>query len=126
MRRRLLPALALATFVAGQLASVAHAALVRHAVCADHGEAVHVSSAEAAEVPAHRDDTDAVSGSEPAPADDHEHCSVACERRALARPGSRASIAGHGGDAPRPLRDAQVPPAIAIYRLAPKSSPPAG
>jgi hypothetical protein len=126
-RNRVVASLVLATLlVGGQLASLAHFAATPHIECSDDGELIHVSTL-AASAPAQS--TIERDPSIPDRPHRHEHCQIVSMRRApllrawkspsaVLRPCTRyvrTCIALW-----RPRR-----PAIAILRLAPKSSPPA-
>lgn len=135
-----------ATLAFAQLAPAGHDLLVRHAVCAEHGERTHADAGDpqALAAPA-RDALGAIplarpSGSLPpalrAPSvrsssdaratDEHDHCRTLVLRGRVV-PAHR-EIAVPRPDAPpaaSPERD-PAPPSIAVYRLAPKNSPPVG
>jgi hypothetical protein len=139
-------ALLVLAFVVGQVGSFVHAAFERHAVCAEHGEIVHVPhdlpehghvapgvpglrgtlglAAERAQAPR---DLDALrDGSTAGEEHAHEHCYLC--------PVSREPLApGPSGDAIAAVMPAAVPlslPAVVAtsdrprYIIAPKTSPP--
>ncbi len=117
-------ALALALAL-GQVAAAAHFALVRHATCLDHGLAVHVG-AESGH--AHHPKTSSPAWVEGDDSSDHghEHCAVAAVRRdAPAEVGAprSATLCARGPLAAMPER-AGAPGSDAVWRLAPKQSPP--
>lgn len=115
-----------AILVAGELAAFAHLAFARHVTCPEHGELLDLGDAEGT---THASSNIPTAGETPASTDTHEHHGCAL----LPRGGERASI---GGPAPRPAILDQTRPAlfacerdrrsslIALYRLAPKNSPP--
>jgi hypothetical protein len=121
-------ALALLVFASPFLGSL-HEAAVRHVACLEDGELI-----DAPAQPAHPHAE--ASGEEPSlfaerdvPVDgQHGHCAVAAQGRLQAREQSRQRLAV---STPRLLAVASVPqrqPAprsLAIYRIAPKASPPA-
>ena len=126
MRRRsaLTSAFAVVVLVLGQLAALAHEASTRHVMCAEHGEsieAVRLASADDGCQQSHWVGVDGERGG------DHADCEIS---RTL----HQASIAPHG---PLPALVVIVPakPApiaaprpvdhrFALYRIAPKTSPP--
>jgi hypothetical protein len=113
-------------YVAQQLSVVAHLALVRHAVCDEHGELVDVDVARASEASGSSKQGSQESSSHLG--HDHEHCGVLAHLRQQFNPPVFVGI---------PARVAALPdvaavlclsaPSIAIpvYCLAPKNSPPA-
>jgi len=117
-------------YVAQHLSAIAHFALVRHAVCDEHGELVDVDVAKAAAPVSEALPAPALGSLEASPhsGHEHQHCSVLAHLRPHL---SAAIFAGI------PVRVAAVPDvrivscqsspplAIPIYRLAPKNSPPA-
>jgi hypothetical protein len=114
--------------LAGQLASFAHLALVRHVTCAEHGELIEVGSAATSAAATPRDVPPAVSAAASAgAAHDHEHCLISPMRRD--RIASAASASQHAArvdsyDSIGIGRTRTVAPPIAAIVLAPKSSPP--
>jgi hypothetical protein len=126
-RNRIVVALALATIlVGGQLASLAHFASTPHIECSDDGELIHVAAVAA---PAPVQSTIDTGASVPDRPHRHEHCQIVSMRRApLLRAWKDSSVAL--GPCITYVRtcislDERRPPAVAIFRLAPKSSPPA-
>ena len=124
-RRPALPAaFAVVLLVAGQLAALAHAAETRHVVCEDHGEtleAVQLAGADDGCEHAHFIGVDGEAGGE------HEDCEVLrALHQASEAPGRPAHevlalVSSDGSPAVAP----RGPPAIAaLYRIAPKTSPP--
>jgi hypothetical protein len=108
----------------GQLAMLAHGALVEHVTCGADGELTHVRSGAAPLIPA-RDAVGAAVGSGD---DAHDHCLLDEDGEAACPPTHLA--AGEPAQAERshdPLgRRARVVTSSApLYRLAPKNSPPA-
>ena len=116
--------------LAGQLSSIGHLALSRHAICAEHGELIDVDEEVASATPASAEDDlfsiDATAGSRSAHG--HDHCSLAAHRRATT-PACRAKIYVVSGDFTLGLRclevDSPRPAPVATLRVAPKNSPPA-
>jgi hypothetical protein len=130
LRRQLLPRLTLllGLFCAySQVSSTLHWLLVEHARCADHGEWVHVAE----EHHAHEaEDATPASPSVAAAERDahgHDHCQFLVDARSLT-PVSRpealipSPTESLGPDLIGPS-DCSLP--VALYRLAPKTSPPA-
>jgi hypothetical protein len=124
--RSLAAALAAVALV-GQLASFAHLALVRHVTCAEHGELIEVGRERALTAAAPHAAGAIVASTATSEAHGHDHCLLAPMRRdGLARVAPRALDCAHVdayGTIGRAV-DRQVPPPIAVIRLAPKSSPP--
>jgi hypothetical protein len=125
--RALLALLALLSVLAP--AELLHFVLVQHVVCAEHGELVHESGVAHA-APA---EGGGASGQGPglhadAVAHDHEHCGVAAaSREALALPPAPAvaAISAATSDALLSASRSAVSGSEALFRLAPKTSPPA-
>ena len=121
-------AAALAALVLGgaELGSAGHAALVRHAVCAEHGEPVHAGSAGAGAAVTTADRHAVVPADSAAAApDEHDHCKLlAGTSRIAPRERGLATRLSTTGDAGVAARDTIVPPSVARFRLAPKNSPP--
>ena len=112
-----------AVLVCAELAPAGHALLVRHVVCAEHGEATHATAPDDGAV-APPDDARSAVASTTASDDEHEHCRMVVLRGRAAH--SHSELAVRLAPPPAlldPSRDA-APPAIAVFRLAPKSSPP--
>jgi hypothetical protein len=118
-------------FLVGSIASSLHMALVRHAVCPEHGEVVHVAPTPDAPVcaSAAHDHHDVRWAALPASSDDagHDHCPVATQARVrdVAWTPVRVVVQKDGA----PLARACAPasprvPAFARFYLAPKHSPP--
>lgn len=111
------------------IANTLHHALVRHAICALHGEYIHVDEARAIAHPATKDQ------GQPAARDDagrtaHEHddCAipVVSTDRALQTSQSEALRVVPASFSPSPeVALAEAPlPALRLYLIAPKNSPP--
>ena len=114
-----------------QGASFAHLLLVRHAVCPEHGELIHPdevgTAAHVAPASTPGNGSAAIGAADDA-SHEHGHCTVAVHRRhAISVPPARfiALLARPPVEAVQPPVSAARPAAIAIYRLAPKNSPPA-
>jgi hypothetical protein len=131
VRRHLVTGLAWLVLVT-QVSSFAHLLVVRHAVCPEHGELIHPHEGDSASF------ADAVVSSGVLPrvvirasdgaTDDHVHCPVAMHRRETAvLPPCASTVAPVR--APEievlALNTAPRPPSVALFRLAPKNSPPA-
>jgi hypothetical protein len=111
-------------------AQLAHFLLVRHVVCAEHGELVHAgpgAERPAARVGAERR-TPGVALRAAAVGHEHEHCAFASAARdGLAVGRQRAIVAAAALpvaalSSARPLLQG---PRVVLFRLAPKTSPPA-
>jgi hypothetical protein len=124
-RVRLLAASAAALLVATSLLVSWHRASVIHGVCADHGDAMHLEKlADHAHAP-----DDPISHLEDGtwlPGEGDHHCAIlAIARDPLGAPGDGGPVAEAAAGDPGDLPTARVPaPAGALYRLAPKTSPP--
>lgn len=115
-----------------QVLATVHLVLVRHVVCPEHGEVMHAGEAHAADRAdagdAGGDDADArvrAARADADPADADDHCQLLTERRDVG-PRSAATIdvalAPVAVERPAPL---SLPARTrALYRLAPKISPP--
>lgn len=122
---------ALLVLLAG-LAGPLHHLLVRHAVCAEHGEVLHVADGPATEAPErverfHHGDGPALAAGTEAGRDAHCVCELALTQRE-----SPASVAGPAlvlPSAPAPVvalrAQTPFPRSFAQFLLAPKHSPPA-
>jgi len=116
--------------LAGQLGAVAHFAVVRHGVCATHGEAVHVARGLHGRA-AHPHDHAANASSQASegePDHEHDHCLVAARlREAAIAPQPRLEPPGQAAEscsaAPHVVQGASLG-GIAALALAPKNSPP--
>lgn len=116
--------------VAAQLFGLAHMVVVEHERCAEHGELVHGDghAPGAVAAPIARVTTTAASRALPAWPDeadgDHEHCLSATERRDLraARVEAPVLVRSAGLQAIHPAGTVAI--ARALYRTAPKTSPP--
>jgi hypothetical protein len=112
--------------LSAQLGAAAHFAVVRHEVCAEHGELVHPDGGVHAAAPRGASAFPALTASEARGGHGHDHCVVVGTRRqALAA--SRAEFTCLERDDGRVLPSAALapPPCEARFRLAPKQSPPA-
>jgi hypothetical protein len=127
--------------MAGQFASVAHLAVVRHAVCLEHGELVHeddrsrVAGASArggrdgrANDSRANDAHASLQASEPSnAAHGHDHCGVAAHRRdsvVLRAPALGVALSGTVALV-RSAEARERASGRAIFHVAPKCSPPA-
>ena len=122
--------------LAAQILSLSHEGLVRHVVCAEHGEVVHAdrvdspagTSSKALERAA-TERSAAVRGELGAnEAHGHEHCLIAAHRRertVLSMSGAFTNVSGPERETAAARPEVLRPAAIAIYRVAPKTPPPA-
>ncbi len=116
---------------AGQLASSTHLVLVRHEACPEHGdllhgEATHVGHGSQVAV---AESTAVVSSAARSAAEqhEHEHCSVLCERRALAvLPASSVDLIDGPPASAFTGEQRAVRRGTPLLALAPKQSPPRG
>jgi len=118
-----------ALFAVGQLAGFLHLVTVRHQRCAEHGEVVDVQARRSPSVAARDDQRARLDAAEPGDRDHrHEHCALAPQRRdeaaLLPQQAPLAQPPPCLAQSPVPV---ETPPALghALYRLAPKTSPPA-
>jgi hypothetical protein len=116
--------LAVVVALLGQLAALAHGALVEHVTCGADGELVHVRAEPASPAPARDAAREASSGE----GDPHDHCLLDEEGEALcpnsyASPGEPVSPSRSRHPVARRVRVTSEP--TPLYRLAPKNSPPA-
>lgn len=116
--------LAATALLGGDLAARVHAIAVTHAVCAEHGEPIHLASAASRSALA---DVDAVSAGDPtiAPMDDHEHCALAGGTHRVGQPASASALVVAHRFTPLAGTGIVLDPAFRLFRLAPKTSPPA-
>jgi hypothetical protein len=129
MYRRCTAFVVLVLFVAGSVASTLHMALVRHEVCAEHGEVVHASGATLAPV-----DTDCgehapvlTSAPRDESGDAHEHCPIATKaqlRDFVWTPTFEVVRNDRVPTARACVPDAPRVSSVACLALAPKHSPP--
>jgi hypothetical protein len=116
--------LAVVAALVGQLAALAHAALVEHVTCGADGELIHVRAEAAPPAPAR----DAARAGADAEGDSHDHCLLDEDGEALC---PEAHVASGDPVSPSRARHAAQPHArvaaapAPLYRLAPKNSPPA-
>lgn len=115
--------------MSGQLAGVAHMALVRHVTCPEHGELLHAEDDGTPSAPTPADGTASLAAltEDSESSHGHDHCAVAIQRRAQTMPVSRVAVAHTVSPVTEASNERAAPamPLGAIYRLAPKSSPPA-
>ena len=110
------------------LGALAHQALVQHAVCSEHGESIHVSQSDDAASPTAEPSTRAeLHRHAPGNSGDaHEHCSIDATAATTTPPAAPAFTPTRTpATSPRALLTAALPPRLATFRLAPKTSPPA-
>jgi hypothetical protein len=125
MRRRptIAAGFALVVLVVAQLAAHAHRSATRHVTCEEHGEELEA----AVVVAAHPDDGVARwLAVEDGGGEEHEECLFASALRqgGLAPAHARAPIAIAALELSPPPRTAETIAVAALYRLAPKTSPP--
>jgi hypothetical protein len=114
----------------GQLSSWVHLALVPHAICAEHGELIHVVQAPAFDgTPAPKAGESSLVASAPVEVEHaHDHCQFGPHHRAPAMTAPRAPVVAENRVVPPrpPILGASAPAvrAISLYLLAPKTSPP--
>lgn len=122
--------------MAGQFASVAHLAVVRHAVCLEHGELVHEddrsrvvgASGRAGQGGRATDARASLQASEPSSAGHgHDHCGIAAQRResALLRAPALGVVYEATIALARTAESREPGVGRAIFHVAPKCSPPA-
>ena len=127
-RGRWLSAALAVALVAAQGASLAHFAIVKHAICPLHGELIHPGSEAHRSAKAHatRPPGPALFGSDQdGNAAQHDHCAVVGHRREVALPSVSSALLRHDVrpvTTPRTL--AWAPTSDVRHRLAPKQSPP--
>ena len=112
-------------FVLASLFGTIHEATTTHVRCAAHGELVDVVVAPGPI--AHAVGRDAVANDQPATgAFDDEHCGVAAARASRSAPRAPVIAAAGAtlGDLVVPVPVAIAPAVTALYRTAPKTSPP--
>jgi hypothetical protein len=102
-----------------------HEATVMHGVCVEHGDELHldrVSDHERAEA----SDSDQVESSTWVPVDGDHHCVITGTSRDPITAGASPDVAAAAAlaDEPSPPPALAAPAAVALYRLAPKTSPP--
>ena len=113
--------------VASQASAWFHAVAISHVACAEHGEAIHRTTPAAADVHAARGSARTVSA-DLATVSGHDHCANAALLRwrdvALTAPAKLAAFDPSSQSTEvRPAYHAVL--SAAVYRLAPKTSPPA-
>jgi hypothetical protein len=127
-RGRWLSAALAVALVAAQGASLAHFALVKHAICPVHGELIHPGSEAHRSAKAHatRPTGPALFGSDQDGDEaQHDHCGVVGHRREVAVPTiSSAILREDVRPVGTPMTLAWVPTSETRFRLAPKQSPP--
>lgn len=109
----------------GQASTLAHRALVQHAVCAEHGESVHVAAAGPASpaVPSAREAS--LRAALVDEGDQHEHCAAADSRASIPRlTPDAASEQVHSRSVALLATEAGLRVAVPPYLIAPKTSPP--
>ena len=112
-----------------QVAGLAHFLLVAHQVCPEHGELIHAHGGEAsshAPMPGATGHDVLVGSEAAASAGGHEHCSVFLHQRSRALVGPRQGPAEPQVCAALPSAPpaVDIPAAVPVLFLAPKSSPP--
>lgn len=125
---------AVSSAIALQLSGTIHLAVVQHAICAEHGEAMDVAEdahGHAAALPApNLDETQISPGTRPSAPDDdsHHHCPLDEDRNTHALVVYAAAITAlvaSTADVTPPRAEPVRPNARELHALAPKTSPPA-
>ena len=103
-----------------------HRATVMHGTCAEHGEALHFQKV--AQAPAEADhEASSISRSTFVPGEGDEHCEIlAAAAAAVDAPVAAQHHVVLEAHAAPPALIAHVPQSSALYRVAPKTSPPVG
>lgn len=123
-----------ALLLAGLLGAVVHDTIEAHGICAEHGDTVHAGAGHADGAPAHgaahgQHEVDghasALDGS-----DEHDDAHAHCDVRVTTQLSNEPPIPPMAAlvpiaDSPDAPRLASPAPRVALYHLAPKSSPPA-
>ncbi len=129
-----LPAMLIASLVVlGHVSGSAHLLFSRHAICPEHGEIIHldeeISSATPVAAVAKSSAASLASSADVRSAEySHDHCLVASYRRervTLSSPPTSLWIASLSVRGVYLLQDVPRSPLVALFRLAPKNSPPA-
>jgi hypothetical protein len=111
----------------GQLSSVAHQVQVAHVTCPEHGELVHAEAGAPGQPAASESALPSYAAvPAPPPAHDHDHCLVADFRRAacVVLESDSGFVAQDEWRTDGPARDVSRVATLALFRLAPKTSPP--
>ena len=119
---RLVAAVTSLALVGAGLVTLAHHVETRHEICAEHGELMHVTGDGITVVELAADSI----SDDPLDLDHDEHCAIAWSTSELIEPaasGQRAIVAADPDRAAAPSADDLR--SAALYRLAPKTSPPA-
>ncbi len=135
--RRATAYLAVASAIALQLSGTIHLAVVQHAICAEHGEAMdvgeeaHGRAAAPASVLAMESDRALLLSASPSPAppgeESHHHCPLDEDRNTHALVVHAASISPLSASSVQltpPFAEPVRPNSRELHRLAPKTSPP--
>lgn len=112
----------------GQLAAASHLVLVRHAACPEHGDLLHGGAVHGQRHSGADQGSPAFRAGAVGDGDEeHDHCSLACDRRKLAIAAMTGCVlaAQLSGAQACPVRFARGKPGVPLFRLAPKQSPPA-
>lgn len=121
--------LCLALLFAGEaVVAVAHSA-ERHVRCAEHGELIHVGTADPSALDSRPapDSSPDLGGAPPTGDPEHEHCfALGMSRERLAPAACAHTVPAAAPVAVAAALGAEAPPiGRALYRIAPKNSPPA-
>jgi hypothetical protein len=125
--RRLGGLLLAAILIASQVAAWAHAGAVAHVTCVEHGEEIHAAAPNRPDAPAAPVTVATVVEDDVAAIAAHEHCAsgVLLRWRALAiDPPAVSLVPPLSRSAPPGLARHDALRLAAVYRLAPKTSPP--
>lgn len=124
---RLAAALVAFACFAGQLVSLEHLATGPHVTCPEHGELEDVPSVAHVGEKLH-EETRFENEAAPKEGHGHEHCVFASHARHVGgdvQVGRIVAVSLDAGVPPLAARAALLPPRAVLYRLAPKTSPPA-
>lgn len=109
-----------------QSLALVHLVVVKHVRCAEHGDVMHAGDGDPDVVPARGDSAGVRRARAGGDAESHDHCQSLVERRDIrtfqATEITTVCLDVHEVD---PAKPAPAIVAIAIYRVAPKVSPPA-
>jgi hypothetical protein len=124
---RALALIVVSLMLSGRLLAVAHLGGVVHRACAEHGELVEVGHQQPVAMLATEHAGRVLRALPLSAGHAHEHCAVAGHDRLSPLPGTAPTVGGATTITSLALPHADVPsgPRIALFRLAPKNSPPA-
>jgi len=126
---RCLLALVALFYVVQHVSAVAHFALVRHAVCEEHGELVDIGATTSlSPATEHSREVDQGSRESSPSTHDHEHCGVLAHLRQQLAPSVSAGVSARVvavAEVEIVFGPSAAPLATPVYCIAPKNSPPA-